>query len=109
MSALQTELEKEPDAKKQKELLKKKYDEKKAKLNANTWTIKKFTDNLTGETSPDSEECKKLKAENDLLAGVVDDLKAYDSNSPESPMEFLKKRQNNGSSKQDDSDEEDEG
>ena len=97
LSALQTELEKEPDAKKQKELLKKKYDEKKAKLNANTWTIKKFTDNLTGETSPDSEEGKKLKAENDLLAGVVDDLKAYDSNSPESPMEFLKKRQKNRS------------
>ena len=97
LSALQTELEKEPDAKKQKELLKNKYDKKRAQLNANTWTIKKITDNLTGETSPDSEECKKLKAENDLLAGVVDDLKAYDSNSSESPMEFLKKRQKNRS------------
>ena len=97
LSALQTELEKEPDAKKQKELLKNKYDKKRAQLNANTWTIKKITDNLTGETSPDSEECKKLKAENDLLAGVVDDLKAYDSNSSESPMEFLKNRQKNRS------------
>ena len=126
LSALQTELEKEPDAKKQKELLKNKYDKKRAQLNANTWTIKNITDNLTGETSPDSlasklaaaakdpeqkekkeallkekvkqeEECNKLKAENDLLAGVVDDLKAYDSNSSESPMEFLKNRQKNRS------------
>ena len=41
LSALQTELEKEPDAKKQKELLKNKYDKKRAQLNANTWTIKR--------------------------------------------------------------------
>ena len=122
LATLQAELEKEPDAQKQKEFLEKKYDEKKNKLDANTESIKKITDNLADNTNPDTlagklaaaakdpeqkekeeallaekvkqeEKYKKLKAENDLLAGVVDDLKEYSSNSSGSPMEFLKNRQ----------------
>ena len=112
----------ETDVKKQKELFAKKLEENKYKLEANANRIKQITDNLTDETNPDSlaskltaasqdpnqketedellkekvkqeEECKKLKAENQLLEGVVDDMKAYDGSSSESPMKFLIKRE----------------
>ncbi len=124
---LQAELEKEPDARKHKELIQKKQEENKAKLDANTKLANKIHENLTNEGNPESlagklkaasqnsalkeqeetllkekvkqeEEYNKLSEENKLLKGIDDDLKEYSSNSSTSPLEFLKKRQETRSS-----------
>lgn len=123
LARIQGSLVWDTDVKKQKELFEKKHEENKAKLEAITKRINKINDNLTDDTNPDSlasklaaaakdpdqkekeesllkekvqqeEECQKLKAEKEVLEGAEDDLKAYSSSS-DSPMEFLKKRQEN--------------
>ena len=110
------------DARQQKEVFERKHEENKAKLEAITKRINKINDNLTDDTNPDSlaskleaaakdpdqkekedallkekvqqeEECQKLKVEKEVLEGAEEDLKAYSSSSSDTPMEFLRKRQ----------------
>ena len=110
------------DVRQQKEVFERKHEENKAKLEAITKRINKINDNLTDDTNPDSlaskleaaakdpdqkekedallkekvqqeEECQKLKVEKEVLEDAEKDLKAYNSASSDTPMEFLRKRQ----------------
>ena len=122
LAKIQAELENEPDAKKQKELIQKKQEESKAKMEANAKRVNEINESLTNEGNPESLASKlkavsqkpemkeqeekllkeKVKLENEsqkltneikLHKGVDNDLKGYSANSPLSPMEFLKKKQ----------------
>ena len=140
MAKLQAELEKEPDAKKQKELLMKKCEENQNKQEANAKRMKAIKNDLTNEDDPNSlasklkdvdekmklqwydyltpvkslgsmgalkiretllqsekvkleEERNNLKAENDFLKKMTEDLKGFETSGAASPVEFLKQKQ----------------